>query len=85
MEHVPPQKLTLSNNTDGVLEVYVEINPDRYLLQPKDELLIEAPPAPPGREAFSVNVYPGSVQIYPNFGFATGVWINNVPAKPINT
>jgi hypothetical protein len=74
----PTQKLEIRNTTSLVLEVQVELYPDRYLLQPGDEMVIEAEldGAP-----FAINPYDGGLQIYPGNDCGPPVTINGVPAK----
>jgi hypothetical protein len=74
------KKLVLTNDTQRPLEVMVEINPDRYVLQPRDEMVIEG-----GEERFQpyfhINVYDGGIQVYPPL--KAGVSINGKPAEPV--
>lgn len=74
------QKLGLTNDTQRPLEVMVEINPDRYVLQPKDEMVIED-----GEDSsqpyFHINVYGGGLQVYPSLW--ARVSINGKPAEPV--
>jgi hypothetical protein len=75
------QKLVLVNDTPRPLEVMVEINPDRYVLQPKDEMLIEGEPIP-AQDHFQIAVYEGGIQIYAPGITPEKVSINGAPAKP---
>ena len=74
------QKLGLTNNTPQPLEVYVEINPDRYVLQPKDEMIIEGE-TDPHQPYFHINVCEGCIQVYPPL--PVRVSINDSPAEPV--
>jgi hypothetical protein len=76
------QYLTLRNTTSDPLEVMVEMTPDRYVLQPDDEITIEA--AHLGRKGatFEVCAYKGGLQVFDQIGKPTAVWINGSPAKP---
>lgn len=74
------QKLGLTNDTQQPLEVYVEINPDRYVLQPKDEMVIEGA-EDPGQPYFHINVCEGGIQIYPLL--PVRVSINGNTAEPV--
>jgi len=74
------QKLVLVNDTSRPLEVMVEITPDRYVLQPKDEMVIEAEPSP-AQDHFHIILYEGGVQIYPLSGLPEKVSINGDVAK----
>jgi hypothetical protein len=73
------QKLGLTNDTQRPLEVMVEINPDRYVLQPKDEMVFEG-----GEDLsqpyFHINVYEDGIQVYPPL--SARVSINGKPAEP---
>ena len=73
------QKLVLANKTLKPLEVYIEINPDRYILQPKDEMVIIG-----GEDLsqpyFHVNVCEDSIQVFPPLW--AEVSINGKPAEP---
>ena len=74
------QKLVLANDTQRPLEVMVEINPDRYVLQPKDEMVIEGGEHP-SQPYFHINVYEGGIQVYPPL--VARVSINGKPAEPV--
>jgi hypothetical protein len=58
----------------------VEPVPDRYVLQPNDELVIEAEYRV-GDEPFLVDAYDGGLCITASI-WPTGVWINGKPATP---
>jgi len=58
----------------------VEINPDRYVLQPKDEMLIEGG-EDPSQPYFHINVYDGGIQVYPPL--EARVTINGNPTQPM--
>jgi len=73
------QKLALTNDTQRPLEVYVEITPDRYVLQPKDEMVIEGEESP-SQPYFHINVYDDGIQVYPPL--VAKVTINGKPAEP---
>lgn len=62
-----------------VLEVMVEVHPDRYLLRPGDLMVVEADPegAP-----FTINACDGTLQIYPGNTAGAAVTINGVRAEP---
>ena len=74
------QKLVLNNDTPNPLEVFVEVAPDRYVLKPKDRMVIEAEPNAV-QDHFHINVYEGGVQIYPPSGDPERVLINGQPAQ----
>ncbi|MGP1281527.1 MAG: hypothetical protein ACTS1X_01000 [Parasphingopyxis sp.] len=73
------QTLEIMNTTSSILEVMVELNPDRYLLQPNDVMVIQAKlrGAP-----FSVTLFEGGLQIYPGNDCGPPVTINGEPAQP---
>ena len=75
-----PPSLEIENMTSAVLEIMVEVYPDRYLLQPGDKMLIEADPdgAP-----FTVCPYDGNhLQIFPGNTAGAVVKINGVRVEP---
>lgn len=74
------QKLGLTNDTQRPLEVWVEINPDRYVLQPNDEMVIEGGDDP-SQPYFHINVHEDGIQIYPPLW--AHVSINGKPAEPV--
>ena len=57
----------------------VEVYPDRYLLKPNDERVIEADP---DGVPFTINPYVGGLQIYPGNTAGAAVAINGVRAEP---
>jgi hypothetical protein len=75
------QELEIWNPTSSVLEVYVEMNPDRYLLQPGDKMVITA-----HLNGAPFNVQPfeggGGLQIYPGNDSGPPVTINGLPVEP---
>ena len=73
----PWQKLVLHNTGPEPLEIMVEIIPDRYVLQPGDEMIIEADlnGAP-----FDITPYHLGMQIYPGNAFDPRVTINGMVA-----
>ena len=74
------QKLGLTNDTSRPLEIMVEINPDRYVLQPQDEMVIEGAESH-SQPYFHINVYDGGIQVYAPL--EARVTINGNPAKPV--
>lgn len=73
------QDLEIENKTSSVLEVMIELNPDRYLLQPTERMVISAEL---GGAPFTVMPFDGGIQIYPGNDSACPVTINGVPAQP---
>lgn len=73
------QKLVLHNNGAAPLEIMVEMIPDRYILQPGDEMIIEADlnGAP-----FDITPYHLGMQIYPGNAFDPRVTINGAVVEP---
>lgn len=73
------QKLILHNNGAAPLEIMVEMIPDRYILQPGDEMIIEADlnGAP-----FDITPYNLGMQIYPGNAFDPRVTINGAVVEP---
>ncbi len=57
----------------------VEPTPDRYLLPPHAEMVIEA--EYDGQDPFTVYVHDDGLQIYPGI-WPLNVWINGEEAKP---
>ena len=77
----PParQKLEINNDTKRKLEVYVEVVPDIYLLEPGDRMVIEADLA---GAPFTVNVLSdGRLQVYPGDDCDPPVTINGELAQ----
>lgn len=72
------QILIIQNNETTRLEVMVEMNPDRYVLQPSDTMEIDADlcGAP-----FHINPYAGGIQVYPGNASDHVVKINGVEAE----
>ena len=75
----PRQRLEIQNTTSSVLEIMVEIIPDRYLLQPGDKLVIDADI---GGAPFAIYPYDGGMQIYPGNDVGPPVTINGVRVEP---
>jgi len=73
------QTLIVRNPGIHPLEVMVEINPDRYVLSPGDEMLIEADL---NGARFDISPYEGGLQIYPGHACDPSVTINGVPVQP---
>ena len=73
------QTLIVRNPGPHPLEVMVEITPDRYVLGPGGEMLIEADlnGAP-----FDITPYEGGLQIYPGRAYDPSVTINGVRVEP---
>ncbi|HEX8214426.1 MAG TPA: hypothetical protein VF582_03025 [Allosphingosinicella sp.] len=78
---LPPQRETLRNDTEASLEVMVEMIPRRYVLQPGDEMVIQAD-APPSNQAFNIHVYDGGLQVCAAWDIDPQVWINGSRAEP---
>ncbi len=74
------QKQTFRNDLLVALEIMVEPNPDRYVLQPHQEIEIEAEYLP-GQKPFTVAVYDGGLWIAPAI-CPNGVWIDGKPVEP---
>jgi hypothetical protein len=64
------------------LEFMVEPCPDQYVLQPGEELVIEAE-FEAGDEPFAIHAHDDHLQIFPGV-WPRQVWINGEPAKPLN-
>ena len=73
------QKVEITNTTSSILEIMIEPYPDRYLLRPGDEMVIEADlcGAP-----LSIHPFDGGLQIYPGHDIGSPVTINGAPAEP---
>ncbi len=76
---LPPQRQTFRNNSAQPLEIMVELICRRYVLQPGDEMCIEAD-APPTNEGFTVNAYDGGLQVCAAWDIEPAVWINGTSA-----
>jgi hypothetical protein len=77
------QKLQFRNKTSHPIEVMVEMTPDRYVLQPKDNLVLIADAAnAPRVEGFTLSVYDGGVQIYAAWDGQPTAYINGQLAEP---
>jgi len=72
------QQLVLHKPGPDLLEIMVEMIPDRYVLRPSDEMVIEAEldGAP-----FDITPYNGGLQIYPGNAFDPAVTINGMPVE----
>jgi hypothetical protein len=76
------QKLAVTNESEQTIEVMAEMIPNRYLLKPKDELILVADvEGAPRNEGFSVNVYDGGLQIYAAWDIEPEAYINGEAAK----
>ena len=77
------QKLEYCNESSRPIEVMVEMTPDRYVLQPKDILVLVADiDNPPRVEGFTLNAYDGGVQIYAAWDGRPAAYINGHLAEP---
>jgi len=76
---IPPPPLKIRNTTSSVLEIMVELYPDRYLLQPGDEMVIEADPT---GAAFDILPFDGGLQIYAGNTAGAAVAINGARVEP---
>jgi len=72
------QTIVVCNDGSTPLEVFVEVAPDRYELQPGDkmEIVAQLRGAP-----FHINAYDGGLQIYAGNSFEQRVKINGVVAE----
>jgi hypothetical protein len=75
------QRQSFRNDSTEEIEVYVEMWPQRYLLKPCDEMVVEAEVPSHGQEVFGVVVTNDGLQIYPNIGVPEQVWINGSRAE----
>jgi len=57
----------------------IEAYPDRYLLRPGEEMVIEGDPS---GAPFTINPYDGGLQIYPGNTVGAVVTINGVQTEP---
>ena len=76
---IQPPSLEINNTTSLVLEIMIEAYPDRYLLRPGDRMVVEADP---NGVPFTINLYEGSLQIYPGNTAGAIVTINGVKVEP---
>jgi len=81
----PPgrQKLVLENATSAPMQIWVEVMPDLYILNPKDKMVIESEPSPI-QDHFHVIVQDGALVVYSPQGVPDQVLINGEPAEPSN-
>jgi hypothetical protein len=83
-EPLPPskQKLELRNESSRSIEVMVELVPNRYVLNPRDTLILisEAENAP-RNEGYTVSVYDGGVQIYAPWDGEPTAYVNGQAAE----
>jgi hypothetical protein len=82
---LPPskQKLEFCNESSRPIEVMVEMTPNRYVLQPKDILVLIADTEnAPRVEGYTLNVYDGGVQIYAAWDGQPTAYINGQLAEP---
>jgi len=76
------QKLELCNESARAIEVMVEMTPERYVLRPKDKLVLIADAEnAPRVEGFTLNFYDGGVQIYAAWDGQPSAYINGQPAE----
>jgi hypothetical protein len=77
------QKLEFRNESSRPIEVMVEMTPNRYVLQPKDILILIADAEnAPRVEGYTLNVYDGGVQIYAAWDGQPAAYINGRLAEP---
>ena len=74
------QRQSFRNDLSTPLEIMVEPNPDRYVLQPHEEIEIEVEYLP-GQAPFTVYVYDGGLWIGPAIR-PKGVWVNGKAVEP---
>jgi hypothetical protein len=82
---LPPskQKLEFCNDSGRAIEVMVEMTPNRYVLNPKDVLVLIADTEnAPRNEGYTLNLYEGGVQIYAAWDREPTAYINGLPAEP---
>jgi len=85
---LPPskQKLEFCNDSSHPIEVMVEMVPNRYVLKPKDKLILIAnADNAPRVEGYTVHVYDAGVQIYAAWDGEPVAFINGQPAEPDHT
>jgi hypothetical protein len=75
------QRQSFRNDSGKEIEVGIEMWPEKYLLKPGDEILIEAEMRSSDSEVFNVAVTETGLQIYPNIGVPSQVWLNGYPAE----
>ena len=79
----PMQKLSIENETSSPMEVWAEMMPDRYILQPGDKMVIEAHQER-AIDHFEIIVQEGALVIYSPCGVPDQVFINGKPAEPLH-
>ncbi|WP_156351379.1 hypothetical protein [Sphingomonas sp. Leaf25] len=76
------QKLEICNEGTRAIEVMVEMTPERYVLRPKDKLVLIADAEDAPRvEGFTLNFYDGGIQIYAAWDGQPSAYINGQPAE----
>lgn len=76
------QKLEVCNESTRAIEVMVEMTPKRFILRPKDKLILIADAEnAPRNEGFTLNFYDGGVQIYAAWDGQPSAYINGEPAE----
>ncbi len=73
------QPIEIENSTSAPLEVMIEMNPDRYVLQPEDKMVIHAHPE---AGALGLAFFDGGVQIYLGWDSGPTVSINGQIVEP---
>jgi len=76
---IQPPRLHIKNMTSAVIEVMVEVYPDRYLLRPNEEMQIE--PDPTGAP-FEIHLHEGGPNIFPGSTAGALVTIDGVQVEP---
>ena len=83
-EPLPPskQKLEFCNESSRSIEVMVEMVPNRYVLKPKDTLILIADAEDaPRNEGYTLNLYDDGVQIYAPWDGEPVAYINGEEAE----
>jgi hypothetical protein len=79
---LPEQRQCFENNGEAPVEIWIEMIPRRYIIQPGDKMEVWADP-PPTNEGFTTIFHADSIQVYAGWDCDPRVSINGVPAEGI--
>jgi hypothetical protein len=71
--------LEIKNERSSILEIMVEVYPDRYLLRPGERMAIEADP---DGSPFMIYAYDDGLQVFPGNTAGAAVTIDGLPVEP---
>lgn len=79
---LPEQRQIFENSGQHPVEVWVEMMPRRYILQPGDKIEVWADP-PPSNEGFTIIFHADSIQVYAGWDCDPRVFVNGSPVERI--